>query len=246
MDPGLVRLIFGVILLLIIGGVAAHYLIVPNVPPPSGLTHYVAPDRSFSVDIPQGWDVTWKQPDVQHNVDDYKLIVTNGPAKIDIEVGTLSEFSRNALLSGGNVTASDFVRDPSASLQEVTEFRGSYQVQNYHEDFMTARVKTKLGDAVYTDYKGKGGMFGIGGPVTGYRASICDGEKTYMLILQSPTKSWAGLEPTYLKVIKSMSTFDGGPDPALEEDNSNTAAPPPGAGIPGSQTDTGSGGANGG
>jgi hypothetical protein len=82
----------------------------------------------------------------------------------------------------------------------------------------------------YSEFTGAGGLFGWGGQMHGYRATV-DGNGTDVLVLvECPESDWAQMQPIFLRILKSVGPADG---------SIYTPPPPPTASpAPGSTNDT--------
>jgi hypothetical protein len=196
-----------ILLALMMAGYLVYVLVPIHVAAPNSLETYVSPDKSFQINVPDKWGVstdTTKSSDIANN----ELLVRSNAARIDLVMEPASDMVRNMILGGGNVTPMDSAKDPAGALQAVTVWRGSYTHSDYHEQPAQA-VNTNFGPSDYSEFTGKGGLFGWGGPMHGYRASASDGGTSYLLILECPENNWATLAPTFMKVIQSLGPGDG-------------------------------------
>jgi hypothetical protein len=189
-------------------GFLAYELITPNVSPPASYTHYVSADGRFSMDVPADWSVTSQVPDSDKDIPTGGALFKDGPAKVDVTTSTVTELRAHDLLTSKGPVPDSLTSDPTNILHKMGKEIAESSIQNYQEGpFQT--IQTNLGSGLVSEFTGTGGMFGLGGPMHGYHASVINGDYTYLVTTQCPQKSWAGLQPVFLKVIKSIAPHDG-------------------------------------
>jgi hypothetical protein len=198
----------------------AYELIPGSVSPPSGFTKFKSSDNRFAIDQPLGWDVTSNPVDPNSDSTMGSALFRSGSAKINITSDTVGDIKGQVLLYSSNVLPPDFSSDPADALHDLMKSRIAATMKNYVEQ-PAITVDTNFGTARVSEFTGVGGLFGLGGPMHGYRASVSDGQCGFEIVEQCPEKSWSGMSQPFRNVIQSIGPADG-----------SAFTPPPSSGSP--------------
>jgi len=241
-------------ILFIVGGIIAIaligwliYVIVPMpVKTPTSFTNYISPDQQFLISAPEGWAVTRttsKSSDIPNNETTFKA----GADKVDVELLSDSQSAFNKLMNQAYYSG-NALTDPAGLLHQSTEWRGTYTHQRYKEQ-MPLQVDCNFGPMDYSEFTGAGGLFGWGGQMHGYRATVNGSGVGVLVLCECPEADWVKMQPVFMQILKTVGPADGStytpPPPPSSNPNPNSE---PGSNMPtnGSQIQPGESGEGGG
>ena len=213
--------IFFLALLCLCLGFGISWALMPShVLPPTGYTPYVSPDQRFSIDAPDGWSVTSSPVQPGSDATIGTAFFRSGAGKIQVTSDSVGALKGNVLLSSGAALPEDFTANPAKAEHDFQESKVAATMKNYVEQSPFV-ARTKFGPAYVSEFTGVGGLFGLGGPMHGYRASATDGNNVFEIVVQCPQKSWSAMAPPFMRVVRSIGPASGG-----------SAAPATGSGEP--------------
>lgn len=187
-------------------GFLCYEFIAPTVGPAT-LSRFVSPDQRYSVMAPADWSKSVQALDPTSDSKAAGALFVDGPAKIDITTDDIVALRAHDLLTSNGPVPDSVTGDPLPVLHKMYTNRLS-PMKDYQEQ-PAQNVQTNLGPAEISEFTCEGGEFGLGGPTHGYQASIISGDTTYEVVAQCNEKSWSGLQPMFMQVIKSMAPPDG-------------------------------------
>ncbi len=195
-------------------GIAAFLLTPKHGAAPTGWTTFTASDKSFSCAAPGGWETTTSDKAQQMVGKDQTtggVQFRSGSASIEITTDTVATLMSYILVHGSGDT--DALTGPKAvSLHKQWKIATSAIHKGYKET-KVAPITDNIEDARLSEWTANGNVFGLGGHVHGYRASLVGGNLTAVVVCQCLDSDWPALKPTFRHVIASVTP----------------PAPPPGA-----------------
>ena len=197
----------------IVLGIAAFLLAPKHGAAPTGWTAFTAADKSFSCAAPGGWEVTPSDKAQQMMGKDSTtggVLFKSGSASIDVTTDTVATLRSYILMHGdGDTTA---LTGPKAeSLHKQWKIATSAIHKGYHET-KVADFESSTGDARLSEWTADGNVFGLGGHVHGYRASMVGGDLTAVVVCQCLDSDWPTLKPAFQHVIASVTPPAPPPD----------------------------------
>jgi hypothetical protein len=203
-----------VVVACVLGGVFYKVMIPTRVPAPTAYTTFVAPNKDFQINGPEGWDVVTAY-DVQgdsssdSNVGGVKFKYSH--AYIDVTTNSVVEIRNDILLNGAGAAPDALFGSLAAYEQKRSKGHVAGVLKNYQEKKMP-RFASPMGEAAICEYTADGPKIGFGPKVHGYRMTTV-GPKVYALIdCQCPEADWQTLKPAFVKVINTIA--DGNAAPA--------------------------------
>lgn len=205
-----------------------------NVPAPTAYRPYVAADKAFACDAPDGWA---RQGTAAQAIQS-GVVFKQGDAVITIDadltgslMGDMMRASSNA--SGGS---GDMSSDPGAQafLSQLppqmraqmaadqreqrkppverlhAQGRRSLELRyaHYAEQPMQS-LPSRLGEGRYSEWTGEQSGFLTSGKVHGYRVTILNNDRRVTVLCHCPESSWATLKPAFGNVIGSLNNVPG-------------------------------------
>jgi hypothetical protein len=193
----------------------------PAVPAPGGFTTYTSVYKTFSIDQPNGWDMsTFDNVTATHddsslgaapsNTDHGGVLFTNGTAKIDVTQGVIADSKANALLTGKGTGVDALSQDPLGMIFDQNHVRADGHLRGYSEDRTTPYEATGFLNGKGATYSADGYRFSLGGPIKGYYVVFAGEDKTLAIVCECRASDWDTLNPVFQTVIKSACEL--GPD----------------------------------
>ncbi len=195
-------------------GIAAFLLAPKHGAAPASWGTYTAQDKSFSCAAPQGWETTPSDKAQQMTGKDSTtggVLFRSGSATIDITTDTVATLVGYDVMHN-NADPQTLTGSKAGVLHKQWRIATSAIHKGYHETKVTD-FEQKMGDARLSEWTANGNVFGLGGRVHGYRASLVGGSTTAVVVCQCLESDWPALKPAFLHVIASVTP----------------PAPPPGA-----------------
>lgn len=200
---------------LVVLGIAAFLLAPKHGAAPTGWTAFTTEDKSFSVAAPGGWEVTPSdraQKMMGKDATTGGVLFQSGSASIDITTDTVATLMSYILVHGNGDT--DALTGPKAvSLHKQWKIATSAIHKGYQET-KVANFERKMDDARLSEWTANGNVFGLGGRVHGYRASLVEGNTTAVVVCQCLESDWPTLKPAFLHVIANVTAPEPPPGPA--------------------------------
>ena len=180
----------------------------PKVDAPTAFVAYTAPDKSFSCQQPEGWDVS----DAAGGAVVASAAFMQGGAKIDITSDLSGSLMADINKSFGQMGGGMMDAFPGAGGGEVQKTPvekahdriGASLAEKFSdfEDGPTLTFTSKVGQARYSEFSAKAGRFG--GRMKGIRATMLGGERQIRVLATCPERDWESLKPAFEKVIGSI------------------------------------------
>ncbi len=187
---------------------------------PTTWTTFTAQDKSFSCAAPGGWETTPSDKAQQMVGKDSTtggVLFQSGSATIDITTDTVATLVAYDVMHN-NADPQTLTGSKAGVLHKQWRIATSAIHKGYHET-KVADFEQKMGDARLSEWTANGNVFGLGGRVHGYRASLVGGSTTAVVVCQCLESDWPALKPAFLHVIASVTSPEPPPGP-------------PGAGLP--------------
>jgi len=200
-------------------GIAAFLLAPKHGTAPTAWTTFTAQDKSFSVAAPGGWETTPSDKAQQMVGKDSTtggVLFQSGSATIDITTDTVATLVAYDVLHN-NADPQTLTGSKAGVLHKQWKIATSAIHKGYQET-KVSDFEQKMGDARLSEWTANGNVFGLGGRVHGYRASLVGGSTTAVVVCQCLDSDWPALKPAFLHVIASVTS----PEPPAA----------PGAGLP--------------
>jgi len=220
----------GVGLTAIIAACVLLVLLAPkHATPPTGFTSFSASDKSFSCDAPTGWVTTAADKSKTEAGSDSTVngvLFQSNSAQMDITTDSITSLVASDLMkNSGETLSSTESRAPALHKQWKTSVSATHKG---FQETLVAGFQGQMGDALLSEWTADGNVFGLGGKVHGYRASLIGGSKTAEVVCSCLESDWPALKPSFLRVIGSV--IEGvpaapGADPSAM--GSDTSAPAP-------------------
>ena len=186
-------------------GIAALLLAPKHGAAPTGWTTFTAQDKSFSCAAPGGWEATPSDKAQQMMGKDSTtggVLFQSGSATIYVTTDTVGTLLHYQLMHDGGDT--DALTGPKAgALHKQWKIATSAIHKGYHETKVAA-FESATGDARLSEWTANGNVFGLGGHIHGYRASLVGGNLTAVVVCQCLNADWPALKPAFLHVIASV------------------------------------------
>lgn len=186
-------------------GIAAFLLMPRHGAAPTGWTTFTASDKSFSCAAPSGWETTTSDKAQQMAGKDQTtggVLFRSGSATIEVTTDTVATLVSYLLVHGNGDT--DALTGPKAgSLHKQWRIATSAIHKGYRETKVEA-IAENMGDARLSEWTADGNVFGLGGHVHGYRASLVRGSLTAVVVCQCLDSDWPALKPAFRHVIASV------------------------------------------
>lgn len=201
-------------------GIAAFLLAPKHGTVPTTWTTFTAQDKSFSVAAPGGWETTPSDRAQQMMGKDSTtggVLFRSGSATIDITTDTVATLVAYDVMHN-NADPQTLTGSRAGVLHKQWKIATSAIHKGYHET-KVMDFEQKMGDARLSEWTANGNVFGLGGRVHGYRASLVGGNTTAVVVCQCLESDWPALKPAFLHVIASVTSPEPPPGP-------------PGAGLP--------------
>ena len=186
-------------------GIAAFLLTPKHSTPPMAWTTFTASDKSFSCAAPGGWETTTSDKAQQVVGKDQTtggVQFRSGSASIEVTTDTVATLMSYILVHGNGDT--DALTGPKAvSLHKQWKIATSAIHKGYHETKVEP-ITENMEDARLSEWTANGNVFGLGGHVHGYRASLVGGNLTAVVVCQCLDSDWPALKPAFRHVIASV------------------------------------------
>ena len=201
-------------------GIAAFLLSPKHGTAPTSWDTFTAQDKSFSVAAPGGWETTPSdraQQMVGKDSTTGGVLFRSGSATIEVTTDTVATLMSYILVHGDGNT--DALTGPKAvSLHKQWKIATSAIHKGYRETKVT-EFESQMDDARLSEWTANGNVFGLGGKIHGYRASLVGGNLTAVVVCQCLESDWPAMKPAFRHVIATVTP---------------PAPPPgdPGAGLP--------------
>ena len=190
--------------------------------PPTGYTSFIASDKSFSCDAPTGWVTTAADKSKTEAGNDSTVngvLFQNNSAQMDITTDSMASLvSADLMKNSGETLSSTESRAPALHKQWKTSVSATHKG---FQETLVAGFQGQMGDALLSEWTASGNVFGLGGKVHGYRASLVGGSKTAEVVCSCLESDWPALKPAFLRIITSVT--EGVP----AAPGSDTSAPAP-------------------
>ncbi len=193
------------IAVLVILGIVAFLLTPKHGAVPTGWTTFTAQDKSFSVAAPGGWETTPSDRAQQMLGKDATtggVLFRSGSATIEITTDTVATLMSYILVHGNGDT--DVLTGPKAGALHKQWKIATSAIHKGYQETKVADFERKMGDARLSEWTANGNVFGLGGRVHGYRASLVGGNMTAVVVCQCLESDWPALKPAFLHVIASI------------------------------------------
>ena len=200
---------------------------------PTSFTTFVPTDKSFSCDAPVGWTTTAADSDHQIAGKDSTtngVLFTSGSAQIDVTTDTLATLVAYDLMHNSGETLS--VAGSRAGVLHKQWKTSTSAIHKGYQETKGAEFANTMGDALLSEWTASGNVFGLGGAVHGYRASLTGGQRTAVVVCSCSEADWPALKPAFLRVIASVSEDATPAPPPAPTDAAPADAPAPGADAP--------------
>ena len=211
-------------------GIVSFLLMPKHGTTPTTWTTFTASDKSFSCAAPGGWETTTSDKAQQMVGKDQTtggVQFRSGSASIEITTDTVATLMSYILVHGNGDTDA-LTGAKAGSLHKQWKIATSAIHKGYQETTV-APIDQNMGDARLSEWTANGNVFGLGGRVHGYRASLVGGNLTAVVVCQCLDSDWPALKPAFRHVIASVKP----PAPAARR----------GRGRPDADADDGAGGA---
>ena len=208
-DQSKIKLIAGAIVAILIVAFLLFELVPGSNAAPGTFKRYVSSDGRFSCDVPSQWTLTSSAADPTDKTAVGGMLAKAGAAKIDVTSDTVASLRASILLNSSAALPEGMFNDPVNQLHNADKAKIAAAMKDYNE-LAPQTMESGMGDALVSEFTGKGGFLGLGGAMHGYRASMVDGDYTFEIVLQCPEKSWSDLKPAFERVIKGMAPGEGG------------------------------------
>ncbi len=189
----------------IVIGIAAFLLAPKHGMPPPGWTTFTAQDKSFSCAAPGGWEMTPSdraQQMVGKDETTGGVLFRSGSATIEVTTDTVAALMSYILVHGNGDT--DALTGPKAgSLHKQWKIATAAIHKGYREAKVEA-IAENMEDARLSEWTANGNVFGLGGHIHGYRASMVGGSLTAVVVCQCLDSDWPALKPAFRHVIASV------------------------------------------
>jgi len=189
----------------VVVGIAAFLLAPRHGAAPTGWTTFTASDKSFSCTAPGGWETTTSDKAQQMVGKDQTtggVLFRSGSATIEVTTDTVSTLMAYILVHGNGDT--DALTGPKAGiLHKQWKIATSAIHKGYQETKVTA-IAENMEDARLSEWTANGNVFGLGGHIHGYRASLVGGSLTAVVVCQCLDADWPILKPAFRHVIASV------------------------------------------
>lgn len=188
---------------------------------PKGFQPYVASDRSFTCDAPQGWETV--------SVDSHAVmggvLFKKGPAKIDITSDLAGSLMGDIAISadrqaenmegmlkempGAAALMPNTPRKPPVEKLHEAEKKGMEKLYPGYEEqpMKVLQVPSGMGDARYSEFSVPGSL--LSPAQHGYRVTILPTERRLTVLCLCPEKNWPELKPAFERVITSLKPGGG-------------------------------------
>ena len=194
---------------------------------PTAFSTFVPTDKSFSCDAPVGWTTTAADSDHQIAGKDSTtngVLFTSGSAQIDVTTDTLATLVAYDLMHNTGETLS--VAGSRAGVLHKQWKVSTSAVHKGYQETQVADFQGSMGDARLAEWTATGNVFGLGGSVHGYRASLTGSQRTAEVVCSCSEADWPTLKPAFLRVIASVSE-DATPAPPADTPAPTADAPAP-------------------
>lgn len=186
--------------------VIAAFLLTPkHGTAPTSWATFTAADKSFSVAAPDGWETTPSDRAQQMLGKDSTtggVLFQSGSATIDITTDTVATLTSYLLVHGNGDT--DALTGPKAGALHKQWKIATSAIHKGYQETKVADFEQQMGDARLSEWTANGNVFGLGGRVHGYRASLVGGNTTAVVVCQCLESDWPALKPAFLHVIASV------------------------------------------
>jgi hypothetical protein len=176
------------------------------VPAPTAFVSFPAPDQSFVVDQPVGWDSTAAGAGAVTS----NAVFTSGPAKISIGSdlagslwGDMAQAQNNQIENMSSLAGVQAAAPPPPI--DKVHMMGEQEVANQYASYAEQPMETiegKIGEGRISEFTGNGGAFV--GPVHGYRATFLSTERRITIVTVCPQRNWSILAPAFVHEIESV------------------------------------------
>jgi hypothetical protein len=190
---------------------------------PTGFAPYIASDRSFKCDAPQGWETI--------SVDSHAVmggaLFKKGPAKIDItsdlagslmgDIAIASDRQAQGMedMLKGMPNMPGMPEIPAAlrkpPVEKLHEAEGKSMKKTYpgyeEQPMQVLKVPAGMGDGRYSEFTVKGTL--MSPSQHGYRVTILPTERRLTVLCICPERNWPALKPAFERVITSLGPGGG-------------------------------------
>jgi len=188
-------------------GIAALLLAPKHGMAPTSWTTFTARDKSFSCATPGGWETTPSdkaQQMVGKDATTGGVLFQSGSATIDITTDTVATLVAYDVMHN-NADPQTLTGSKAGVLHKQWKIATSAIHKGYKET-KVSDFDQKMGDARLSEWTANGNVFGLGGRVHGYRASLVGGSTTAVVVCQCLESDWPALKPAFLHVIASVTS----------------------------------------
>lgn len=188
-------------------GIAAFLLAPKHGAAPTSWTTFTAQDKSFSCAAPGGWETTPSdraQQMVGKDATTGGVLFRSGSATIDITTDTVATLVAYDVMHN-NADPQTLTGSRAGVLHKQWKIATSAIHKGYQET-KVADFEQKMGDARLSEWTANGNVFGLGGRVHGYRASLVGGSTTAVVVCQCLESDWPALKPAFQHVIASVTS----------------------------------------
>ena len=186
-------------------GVAAFLLTPKHGVSPTGWTTFTASDKSFSCAAPGGWETTTSDKAQQMVGKDQTtggVQFRSGSASIEVTTDTVATLMSYILVHGNGDT--DVLTGPKAGALHKQWKIATSAIHKGYQETKVAPIDQNMEDARLSEWTANGNVFGLGGHVHGYRASLVGGSLTAVVVCQCLDSDWPALKPAFRHVIASV------------------------------------------
>ena len=173
---------------------------------PTAFTTFVPTDKSFSCDQPVGWTTTAADSDHQIAGKDSTtngVLFTSGSAQIDVTTDTMATLIAYDLMHNSGETLS--VAGSRVGVLHKQWKTSTSAIHKGYQETPVADFQGAMDDAKLSEWTAAGNVFGLGGAVHGYRASLTGNQRTAEVVCSCSEADWPTLKPAFLRVIASVS-----------------------------------------
>ena len=203
------------IAVVVVMGIVAFLLAPKHGTAPTSWTTFTAQDKSFSCAAPGGWEVTPSDRAQQMMGKDSTtggVLFQSGSATIDITTDTVATLVSYDVMHN-NADPQTLTGSRAGVLHKQWKIATSAIHKGYQETKVTD-FEQKMGDARLSEWTADGNVFGLGGHVHGYRASLVGSSTTAVVVCQCLESDWPALKPAFRHVIASVTSPEPPPGPA--------------------------------
>jgi hypothetical protein len=158
------------------------------------------------ISAPDGWSVN-RSSSKASEIANCNTSFRNGAGRVEVEIIDPMTQVQNVMLTQGDPAA--FTNDPVGSIHKVTKWRGTIFVPSKYKEDPEQSTFSNYGRVDYSEFTGNGGIFGFGGPMHGYRATMPGGKYIISVVTMCPEGSWKDCQSAFMRIIQSVGPADG-------------------------------------